>query len=80
MAPRINRLLLLGGVRKGLLGGSRPWLVIGALAGAARVLGRMKAKEAKVVYCEELGQGQSLVISHLPSVRPARRRDAKMEA
>jgi hypothetical protein len=80
MPTRVNRLLLLGGLRRGLLEGSRPWMVLGALAGLMRLLGRMKASDPEVVYCEELGQGESIVISHLPSVRPARRRDAKMEA
>ncbi len=60
------RTLIRIGVRKGLIGGSRPWFVVGAAAGALRLLGRLAAKEPEVVYCEDLEPGQALVITHLP--------------
>jgi hypothetical protein len=53
------------GLTKGLLGGSKPWLILGAAAGGVRLLGRMAAREPEVVYCEKLEPGQRLVISHL---------------
>lgn len=59
------RTLFRTGVRKGVFGGSRPWLVIGAFAGGIRLLGRMAAREPEVVYCEKLEPGQRVVISHL---------------
>ncbi|MDP8936159.1 MAG: hypothetical protein M3O23_00120 [Actinomycetota bacterium] len=59
------RMLLRTGVRKGLFGGSKPWLVVGALAGGVRLLGRMATREPEVVYCEKLEPGQRVVISHL---------------
>jgi len=52
-------------VRKGLIGGSKPWLILGAVAGGVRLLGRMAAREPEVVYCEKLEPGQRVVISHL---------------
>ena len=59
------RTLLRMGFRKGLVGGSKPWLLLGATAGGIRLLGRMARREPEVVYCEELHPGQRLVITHL---------------
>ena len=53
------------GVVRGLLGGNRGWLAIGAVATGLRALGRMARKEPKVVFSEQLDPGQSLVITHL---------------
>jgi hypothetical protein len=61
----LRSLIRLGFVR-GLLGGNRGWLAIGAGAAGLKVLGRMAAKEPKVVYCEQLEPGQTLTITHLP--------------
>ena len=63
------RTLIRNGFRKGLLGGSRPWLVVGAAAGGIRLLGRMARRESRVVYCEKLEPGERLVISHLTETR-----------
>jgi len=53
------------GFLKGLLGGSKSWLLVGAAAGAVRLLARMAGREPEVVYCEPLQPGQRMVISHL---------------
>ena len=53
------------GLVRGLLGGNRGWLALGAAATGFRLLGRMVRKEAKVVYSEDLEPGQMLVITHL---------------
>jgi hypothetical protein len=66
------RLLIRNGVRKGLLGGSRTWLVVGGAAFAVRVLRKLTAREEEVVYREELRPGEAVVV--------ANGRDAMMEA
>ncbi len=53
------------GVVRGLLGGSRGWLTVGAIATGLRAFGRMARKEPKVVFSEQLDPGQTLVITHL---------------
>jgi hypothetical protein len=58
------KLLLRNGVRKGLVGGSRTWLTIGAVAGGIRLLQRMARNEPEVLMCEELPEGAVLVISN----------------
>jgi hypothetical protein len=58
------RYLLRNGVRKGLLGGSRTWLAVGAVAGGVRLLQRMARNEPEVLMCEELPAGGVLVITH----------------
>ncbi|HWC10278.1 MAG TPA: hypothetical protein VG455_03555 [Acidimicrobiales bacterium] len=53
------------GVVRGLLGGNRGWLALGAVATGVRAVGKMARKEPKVVFSEELDPGQTLVITHL---------------
>lgn len=61
----LARLLLRNGFRKGLMGGSRPWLVVGGAAATVRVLQRLSEHKTDVVFCEELLPGQSLVVADL---------------
>jgi hypothetical protein len=61
---RLVRLLLRNGWRRGVLGGSRPWLVAGGAALVVRVLQKLIASEDKVVYSEELQPGETVVIGH----------------
>jgi hypothetical protein len=61
---RLVRLLLRHGWRRGVLGGSRPWVVAGGVALGVRVLQKLIASEEKVVYSEELRPGETLVIDH----------------
>lgn len=68
----VLRYLVRNGVRRGLLGGSRPWLVVGGVALAARLLRRLTHDDPRVVFSEELRPGEALVI--------ANDRDAMMEA
>ena len=53
------------GVYRGLLGGNRGWMALGAVAVGLRGLGRLAAKEPKVVFSEQLDPGQTLLITHL---------------
>jgi hypothetical protein len=61
---RLVRLALRNGWRRGILGGSRPWLVAGGVALGVRVVQRMTGAEEQVVYSEELRPGETLVVAH----------------
>jgi hypothetical protein len=51
------------GIRRGLLGGSRAWTLVAAATLGLRLLRRI-AGEREVVYSEELGPGESILITH----------------
>ncbi len=51
---------------RGLAGGGRFWVTLGAVAGGLRLLGKWVGDEPQVVYCEDLEPGQSLIIRHFP--------------
>ncbi|MFN2607393.1 MAG: hypothetical protein ABR511_05785 [Acidimicrobiales bacterium] len=55
------------GIFRGLLGGSRGWLLLGMAAVGLRALARMAARKEDVVFSEVLDPGQSVVITHLTS-------------
>lgn len=52
------------GLRRGLLGGERTWLVLGAAALLAKLAARAWAREPEVVFTEELRAGERLVVTH----------------
>ncbi len=60
----MTRFLLRTALRRGLLGGSRVWTVVGAVALGARVLHKLAGSDPEVVYREELRPGETLVLSH----------------
>jgi hypothetical protein len=60
------RLLLRHGLRKGLLGGSRAWLVLGGVGLLFRTMQKLGGKEIEVVFCEELPVGTAVVIANEP--------------
>ena len=60
----IVRLLVRNGLRRGLMGGSRPWLILGGIGATLKILRKLGGNEPEVVYSEELGAGQTLVIAH----------------
>ncbi len=74
----MNRLVRLGiryGWRRGILQGSRPWLIAGGLALGVRVVQKLAGPDERVVYREELQPGESLVIAHeRPTLLPTPRR------
>lgn len=51
-------------IRRGLVGGSRPWMTILAVLGLARLVKRMSRSIPETVYCERLRPGQSLILTH----------------
>ena len=70
----MRRLLLARAMRKGFLGGSRFWTVLGTLGLAMKVLRRITRNEPEVAFCEELRPGQTLLISHDRGARVVQRR------
>lgn len=66
--------LVRNGLRRGLLGDSRPWLVLGAAAWGLRFVKKSWGKELETVDREELRPGETLVISHLETTRKQLRR------
>jgi hypothetical protein len=60
------RFLIRTGLRKGLLEGSQPWLVLGGLGLALRLYQKAAGKEERVVYREVLPVGQAVVIANEP--------------
>ncbi|MDE0615165.1 MAG: hypothetical protein OXI32_12205 [bacterium] len=54
-------------IRRGIMGGSRAWLILGGVAWGLRLLSRMAStRRLRTVLVEELCPGESLHISHLP--------------
>jgi hypothetical protein len=53
-----------------MLGGSRPWLIVGVAAGGVRLLGRVVRKQPEVLYCEQLSPGGAIVVSLTDDGRP----------
>jgi hypothetical protein len=62
---RLIGLVMRKGWRRGVLGGSRPWLIAGILAFGVNLMQRLAAKEPQVVYREELAPGEAVLIRHL---------------
>ena len=54
-------------IRRGIMGGSRGWLVLGGIAWGLRFLSRVtNTRRLRTVLVEELRPGESIHISHLP--------------
>ncbi len=60
------KFLMRTGMRKGVMGGSRVWLVLGGVGLAMRVLKKLSGSEPEVVYSEELPVGTAVVIANEP--------------
>ncbi|HZQ28934.1 MAG TPA: hypothetical protein VFA94_14650 [Acidimicrobiales bacterium] len=60
------RFLLRNGFRKGLLGGSRVWLVLGGAGLLVRVLKKLGGSEEEVVLREELPVGTAIIVANEP--------------
>ena len=48
---------------RGLLGGSRPWMMLWIVLAGRRLLRRLTRDAPEIVYTEELVEGQTIVIS-----------------
>ena len=71
----LRRYLRLNAVRRGLLGGSKPWMVVLVLGLLGRQVGKVtKRGEMPLVLSEALKPGESMIITHLAPERRRRRR------
>ena len=70
----LARLLLPRAIRKGFLGGSQVWSVLGSLVIAMRVLKKVTQDKPEVAYCGPLKPGETLLISHERSAKVVRPR------
>jgi hypothetical protein len=61
---RLIRWALRNGWRRGILQGSRPWLLAGGVALGVRVVKKLTGAEEKIVYSEQLRPGETLIIAH----------------
>jgi len=65
---RLDRLIRRGvrvGMRRGLGEGSRPWLVLGAVALGVRLLRWMARPGGATIVTELLEPGQAILVTHL---------------
>ncbi len=58
------RFLWRNGLRRGLLGGSRPWLYVFVAMGTARVVRRIAGRAPETVFSGQLAPGEALIITH----------------
>jgi hypothetical protein len=67
------------GVDRGVLGGSRPWLVVAGVAWGIKAVQYARRPEAETLVREVLEPGETIVISHggPPPSRRALRKDRK---
>ena len=61
---KLIKYLLRRGLRDGLFGGDNRWVVLGALALLVRMGRRAARRKPEVVFSEQLGVGESLIIAH----------------
>jgi hypothetical protein len=54
------------GLRRGILDGSRPWLVVGLVVWLARLARRLASPEPETVWSGSLRPGETLVVSNSP--------------
>ena len=64
---------------KGLLGGSRGWLAVGAFVWGPRLMKRVLGRNEKVVATEVLKPGQALYLQTIPHETRAQRRAARRD-
>jgi len=57
------------GLRRGLLGGERTWIILGAASLLVQLALKSLGKRHEVVFSEKLGPGERLVITHRPGAR-----------
>jgi hypothetical protein len=61
---KLSSYLIGKGLRRGLLGGEAPWLVLGATALALRIAWRVLRRKPQVVFSEKMAPGERLTVTH----------------
>jgi hypothetical protein len=70
----LRRYIRMNALRRGLLGGSRPWLAIFVLGMLRRQMGKVtKRGEMPLRLSEALKPGESMIITHIAPKRRGRR-------
>jgi hypothetical protein len=70
----LRRYIRVNALRRGVFGGSKPWLVIFVLGMLRRQMGKVtKRGEMPLVLSEALKPGQALLITHIAPKRRGRR-------
>ena len=70
----LRRYIRMNALRRGLFGGSQPWLAVFVLGLLRRQMGKVtKRGEIPLVLSEPLKPGEALLISHLAPKRRGRR-------
>ena len=64
------------GLYRGILGGSRGWLVVGGLAYGARTVRRFMSRDTEIVLTERLRPGQPIALTALQAPTCQQRRAA----
>lgn len=65
------------GLYKGLLGGSRPWMVAGGIVWSARLMRRFFGRRPEIAATEVLQPGQFVTIAALAALSRSERKAAK---
>jgi len=71
------RLIRRQSLRKGLIGGSRVWMVVGGVYSLLKVVRRMSRNTDTVIAAETLKPGESVIIEALPRTS---RRDRRCDS
>lgn len=74
MAGGLLRRARAEGIRRGVIGGSRAWLVVGGLAWAASALRWALRRDEEVIFVETLEPGEQLTITTRRPAKGRRRR------
>lgn len=77
----VKRTVRFNATRKGLLGGSRPWLAVFGLMQLVKWSGKVtKRGDAPIKFGESLQPGESFVISHVAPPTKAKKRKGSSPA
>jgi len=77
----LRRYIRMSALRKGIFGGSRPWLIVFALLRLGGFIGKItKRGEMPLALSEPLKRGETMVIKHSKAPTRRERKAARREA